>query len=31
VRERWSPRFELVDVSLLASDVHQVVLTLRRR
>jgi SAM-dependent methyltransferase len=30
VRERWAPRFELLDVGLLASDMHQVVLTLRR-
>lgn len=30
VRERWSPRFELLDVALLAGDMHQVVLTLRR-
>jgi hypothetical protein len=30
VRERWAPLFELVDVSLLTEDLHQVVLTLRR-
>jgi SAM-dependent methyltransferase len=31
VRERWTSRFDLVDVSLLASDIHQVMLTLKRR
>jgi hypothetical protein len=31
VRERWAPLFELVDVSLLTEDMHQVVVTLRRR
>jgi hypothetical protein len=30
VQERWAPLFELVDVSLLSEDLHQVVLTLRR-
>jgi SAM-dependent methyltransferase len=30
VRERWAPRFELLDVGLLSGDMHQVVLTLRR-
>jgi SAM-dependent methyltransferase len=30
VRERWASLFELVDVSLLSEDLHQVVLTLRR-
>lgn len=31
VRERWSDLFDLLDVSLLTEDIHQVVLTLRRR
>ena len=31
VRERWAPAFELLDVSLLTEDIHQVVLTLRKR
>jgi SAM-dependent methyltransferase len=31
VRERWSSLFELLDVDLLVGDLHQVVLTLRRR
>ncbi len=31
VRERWSPMFELLDVDLLVGDLHQVMLTLRRR
>jgi len=31
VRERWGEWFELVDVSLMLDDIHQVVLTLRRR
>lgn len=31
VRERWSPAFELLEVSLLTEDMHQVVLTLRKR
>jgi SAM-dependent methyltransferase len=31
VRERWARDFELLDVSLVASDMHQVVVTLRRR
>lgn len=31
VRERWSDLFELLDVSLLTEDMHQVALTLRRR
>ena len=30
VRERWGEWFELLDVSLMLDDVHQVVLTLRR-
>ena len=30
VRERWAPRFELLDVDLLAGDIFQVRLTLRR-
>ena len=30
VRERWAPRFELLDVDLLAGDIFQVMLTLRR-
>ncbi len=30
VRERWAPRFELLDVAPLIGDLHQVVLTLRR-
>lgn len=31
VRERWAPRFELLDVDLLVGDLHQVMVTLRRR
>lgn len=31
VRERWSPLFELLDVDVLIGDLHQVMLTLRRR
>jgi hypothetical protein len=31
VRERWSEQFELLDVALLTEDMHQVVVTLRRR
>lgn len=31
VRERWSALFDLLDVALLTEDMHQVVLTLRRR
>jgi SAM-dependent methyltransferase len=31
VRERWSPLFELLEVDLLVGDLHQVMLTLRRR
>jgi SAM-dependent methyltransferase len=31
VRDRWSALFELLDVGLLLGDLHQVVLTLRRR
>ena len=31
VRERWSDRFELLDVDLLVGDLYQVMLTLRRR
>jgi SAM-dependent methyltransferase len=30
-RERWAPLFELIDASLLVGDLHQLVLTLRRR
>jgi SAM-dependent methyltransferase len=30
VRERWAPRFELLDVDLLIGDLHQVMLTLQR-
>jgi SAM-dependent methyltransferase len=30
IEQRWAPLFELVDVSLLTEDMHQVVLTLRR-
>jgi SAM-dependent methyltransferase len=31
IRERWAPRFEILDVALLAGDMHQVTVTLRRR
>ena len=31
VRERWAPRFELLEVNLLLGDPYQVMLTLRRR
>ena len=31
IRERWGDRFELVDLSLLTTDMYQVVATLRRR
>ena len=31
VRERWAPNFELLAVDLLVGDLHQLVLTLRRR
>ncbi len=31
VRQRWADRFELLDVDLLVNDVHQVMLTLRRK
>jgi hypothetical protein len=31
VRERWAPLFELLEVDLLVGDLHQVMLTLRRR
>jgi SAM-dependent methyltransferase len=31
VRERWAPLFELLDVDVLAGDLYQLVLTLRRR
>jgi SAM-dependent methyltransferase len=31
IEQRWAPLFELVDVSLLTEDMHQVVVTLRRR
>jgi SAM-dependent methyltransferase len=31
VRERWASRFELLHVDLVLQDLHQVVLTLRRR
>jgi SAM-dependent methyltransferase len=30
IRERWSARFELLEVDVLVDDLHQVVLTLRR-
>ena len=31
IERNWSEWFELIDVSLLTEDMHQVVLTLRRR
>src|SRR5919109_85156 len=31
IRERWAPLFELLDVDLLLDDLHQVMITLRRR
>jgi SAM-dependent methyltransferase len=31
IEHRWAPLFELVDVSLLTEDMHQVVVTLRRQ
>jgi SAM-dependent methyltransferase len=31
VRERWAPLFELLEVDLLVGDLHQVMLTLRRK
>jgi SAM-dependent methyltransferase len=31
MRERWAPRFEVVEVDVLAADLHQVMVTLRRR
>jgi SAM-dependent methyltransferase len=31
IRERWSPMFDLVDIDLLVGDLHQVMLTLKRR
>jgi hypothetical protein len=31
VRERWGELFDLLDVSVMTEDIHQVVLTLRRR
>jgi hypothetical protein len=31
VRRHWGPLFELLDVSMLVEDLHQVVLALRRR
>jgi SAM-dependent methyltransferase len=31
IRERWSPMFEVLDVDLLVGDLHQVMITLRRR
>jgi hypothetical protein len=31
VRERWSHAFELLHADVLVGDLHQVVLTLRRR
>jgi hypothetical protein len=31
VRRHWASLFDLVDVSLLTEDLHQVVLALRRR
>jgi hypothetical protein len=30
IRERWAPRFELLDAAPLVGDLHQVVVTLRR-
>jgi SAM-dependent methyltransferase len=30
IRERWAPRFELLDVAPLVGDLHQVMVTLRR-
>jgi SAM-dependent methyltransferase len=31
IRERWWPRFELLDVDLLVGDLYQVMITLKRR
>ena len=31
IRERWSELFELLGVDILIDDLHQVVITLRRR
>ena len=31
IREHWSNLFELLDVDLLVGDLHQVMITLRRR
>jgi hypothetical protein len=31
IRERWSELFELIDVGFLIGDLHQVMITLRRR
>jgi hypothetical protein len=31
IRERWTSLFELLDVELLIGDLHQVMVTLRRR
>jgi SAM-dependent methyltransferase len=31
IEQRWAPQFELVDVSLMTEDLHQIVVTLRRR
>jgi hypothetical protein len=31
IRERWAPSFELLDVDVLVGDLHQVMVTLRRR
>jgi SAM-dependent methyltransferase len=31
IRERWAPLFDLLDVDLLLGDLHQVMITLRRR
>jgi SAM-dependent methyltransferase len=30
IRERWTPQFDLMEISLLAGDIYQVVVTLRR-
>jgi SAM-dependent methyltransferase len=30
IRERWAPRFEILDVAPLVGDLHQVMITLRR-
>ena len=31
IREHWSNLFELIEVDLLVGDLHQVMITLRRR